>query len=347
MIQGVDVATWQKLCDVTESLVRLAPWQWMDREDIFGIQLPDSDRVGFVSFAGDRESRYRLCNVLLGWHGLKRFLRVIEREEITKRDIVEIPQFSVMYSPRAELDPRECALFDALGRRYHDKNWPRFRSHREGYVPWFLNRDEARQLILFLHQTLGMTLRIEERNDLLLPPRPGMVLVRSRQPDGEWREDWAEIPPDHPLPADLSLQVLQTLREFGQRLQTVQAAFHITGTTVARPGERLQAVYLLNLLNAENGQSLGVEIMQALEGIDRLRMDLPSAMLKILNDFGGYPRVIEVDSDEMADAVRALMGHLPIKLVRREKLSQQEVFSEMVNVFDEQSRMSANEWQED
>ncbi|MCC6568662.1 MAG: hypothetical protein IT315_05445, partial [Anaerolineales bacterium] len=43
---------WRKLYDLMAQLKDLAPWEWMEEDDIFGIQMPETGELGFISVMG-------------------------------------------------------------------------------------------------------------------------------------------------------------------------------------------------------------------------------------------------------------------------------------------------------
>ncbi|MDD5706336.1 MAG: hypothetical protein PHR35_10445 [Kiritimatiellae bacterium] len=71
-LYGVDVASWRSLCEAADLFKRLAPWSWMSGDEIFGLRLPGSSQIAFISIVG-REIKPPACHVLLGWEALSRF----------------------------------------------------------------------------------------------------------------------------------------------------------------------------------------------------------------------------------------------------------------------------------
>ena len=50
-----DLATndqWRRLYEAAVLVKELSPWQWMTETDIFGVQDPETEEIGFVSVLG-------------------------------------------------------------------------------------------------------------------------------------------------------------------------------------------------------------------------------------------------------------------------------------------------------
>lgn len=43
---------WKRLYDLMAQVKKLAPWEWMEEDDIFGVQMPRTNEPGFVSVMG-------------------------------------------------------------------------------------------------------------------------------------------------------------------------------------------------------------------------------------------------------------------------------------------------------
>lgn len=328
VLYGVEVELWQRLCDVADCFKRLAPWRWMSAGDIFGIRLSSSGQIGFVSIAGQGGGLYA-CSVLLGWSALARLRLALERGGMTMRDLVEIPQLQLCFEDRGRLRPREYALLRKLGRGYRGRRaWPVFRSHRAGYLPWMLDRDEAGQLAGVVHQALGVALRLEDQPDLLTPPLPGACWVRGQDADGNWHEEWLSPPAEMSVPVRLDRDKVRAVAALPTAMARVQADLSLTRACIGRGGARPQAAYMLTLLDGESGACLGADLVQALEGAPAMWQSLPDRVLDMLARAGARPREIEVASGELQAALRPLLGALPLKLTRRGRLDRVEAFRE-------------------
>ncbi len=59
---------WRKLYEAAMRVKKIAPWDWMDETDIFGVQNPETDETGFVSVMGAGGEHFAI-GVYLGCRG--------------------------------------------------------------------------------------------------------------------------------------------------------------------------------------------------------------------------------------------------------------------------------------
>ena len=54
---------WHKLYDALSRVKELAPWEFMVEIDVFGVQNPETDEVGFVSVMGALGEHYSCLGI--------------------------------------------------------------------------------------------------------------------------------------------------------------------------------------------------------------------------------------------------------------------------------------------
>ena len=65
------------------------------------------------------------------------------------------------FEDRESLEPQDRRILKEADLSFRGKNaWPLFRSYRPGFVPWFLESEEAETLRVALEQLLAVALRI-------------------------------------------------------------------------------------------------------------------------------------------------------------------------------------------
>src|SRR5947209_235334 len=63
---------WRQLYELAGKLKELAPWEWMDESEIFGVESPEDGEIGFVSVMGAR-GEHLAIGIYLGAEGLYGF----------------------------------------------------------------------------------------------------------------------------------------------------------------------------------------------------------------------------------------------------------------------------------
>jgi hypothetical protein len=77
------------LYDLAIQIKRLAPWQWMEETDVFGVAHPETDELGFVSVMGS-VGEYEAVAVYVGADGLYDFIDLQDDESATPQRLIEI-----------------------------------------------------------------------------------------------------------------------------------------------------------------------------------------------------------------------------------------------------------------
>jgi hypothetical protein len=163
----------------------LAPWDWMEEDDLFGVQDPDTGEYGFVSIMGMAGEHFAVA-VYRGERGLFGFWHMQQKgPNMSIEDVLGTPQLQASLEDRETLEKRDRDQIKALGLKYRGRNaWPMFRSYRPGFLPWFIEPAEARFLGYALEQVLEVAPRVREDPNALLPGGDHDFLVRVAQKDG-------------------------------------------------------------------------------------------------------------------------------------------------------------------
>jgi len=154
------------LCSLAAQIKALAPWQWMQETDVFGVEDPDTGEIGFVSVMGN-VGEYEAIAVYPGAEGIYEFIDFQIDPSATPDRLIEIPQVQLSFSEPKFLEKWDRDLLKTVGLKFSGTR-PQFRSYRPGFLPWFITLKEAHLLIHALTQTLELTRRFA-RQPVLFP----------------------------------------------------------------------------------------------------------------------------------------------------------------------------------
>jgi hypothetical protein len=192
---------WRELYTAAVEFRDAAPWAWMHDTDVFGVQDPETGRVGFCTVLGEFEEHFGL-GVFNGGRGLDVLVMLhsgaVEPE--TPESVFMQDCLMASFEDRKYLDNEDVGVIGELGLRFRGRAaWPQFRSYRPGYFPWHITGGEARRLTTALRQALQVSLRVAEDETLLDPPEglEDRFLVRvPRRIRGriDWTDEWLEPP---------------------------------------------------------------------------------------------------------------------------------------------------------
>src|SRR5438128_101559 len=130
---------WRNLYKATTRLKEIAPWEWMMEADLFGVQNPETDEIGFISVMGMAGEHYAIA-IYLGSHGLYGFWALQNAgSSAPPEKVLEIPQLQASFEERNVLDKKDLETIKRLGLKFRGRQtWPMFRSYRPGFFPWHL-----------------------------------------------------------------------------------------------------------------------------------------------------------------------------------------------------------------
>jgi hypothetical protein len=295
---------WRRLYEAAVSVKELAPWEWMTETDVFGVQDPETEETGFVSVMGMLGEHFGVSlypnpRALYGFRALEE-----AGPEINPDALLEIPQLQVSFEDRGELDNRDREVIKELGFKFRGrKEWPMFRSYRPGFLPWFLEAEEARSLAEALDQLLEVAPRFREDRSLLAPEDERSYLVRVAHQEGGTRV-WEDTVMEVPLPSPVSIQIkmdpgalesLESLPQSGHELE--MDLFMFPAPIQGEKGDRPVFPYMLLTVDAGTGMVVGTELLEPLPSLEAMWGSVPLAVTQQLTGLGLRPEKLTVDSE--------------------------------------------------
>jgi hypothetical protein len=163
---------WSRLVKSALRIKHLAPWQWMQEDDVFGIAHPETCDIGFISVMGAL-GQHTAVSVYLGVAAFVKFLSLQHAPpdilDQYPELLLEIPQLQVSFEDRDALEDWDRQLLHNLNLKFRGrKAWPQFQSLRPGFMPWRLEPEEIRFLTLALEQLEQVAPRVQKDRSFLL-----------------------------------------------------------------------------------------------------------------------------------------------------------------------------------
>lgn len=236
---------WRSLFHAATMFKDLAPWEWMEDTDLFGVENPADGEIGYCCIMGALGEVFGLL-VYLGSEGLSLY-EGLQSGEITIADedlFVKQKCLAITFDDRDFLDKEDLAVIKALGLKFRGRQaWPSFRSHLPGFVPAHLTGAEARFLDLALRASMGMAEKLREDPDILTPPEEGLYLVASvgeEKGNQVWHERWHRPEPYEPPRVTVSVDEvrLARIKANSERVDTTWEVDFFYAPFVIREGER-------------------------------------------------------------------------------------------------------------
>lgn len=321
---------WGRLLESAMRMKHMAPWEWMNEADVFGVQDPETGDIGFVSVMGAL-GQHLGVGVYLGAAALAKFLSLHHSpshilEEYPEM-LLEIPQLQVSFEDREELEDWDRQLLRNLNLKFRGRNaWPRFQSFRPGFMPWRLEPEEITFLSLALEQLEQVAPRVQEDRSFLRGTELGMLLIRACPArdgkTGEWEDRYQRISPSPfpPVPLTWDSRHIQKLKRCADRGDIMELDLFMFPGRIGQKGQRPQVGYTLLVLHAQSNMIFGAEILSVTESIEHILGRIPGWFLSRLADNGLRPKEIHIQSPRLLDVLQPAFKELGTKIVLKPAL---------------------------
>jgi hypothetical protein len=300
---------WKRLYDLMAQVKDLAPWEWMEEDDIFGVQMPDTKELGFVSVMGMLGEHFAIA-VYRGAKGLGGFWNMHSLgPKLTPEFVLQIPQLQASFEDREMITKEDREVMKKLELKYRGAHaWPQFRSYRPGCFPWYIEKEEAEALICALEQLLDVAPRFREDPSILAPTdAEHEYLVRVNQ-NGKWADSVQRVAFREEKTLDLLMdeEALEHLRRMMPGKMTLEIDLSMMNEPVRdKARERPFFPFMLMLADHESGMILGVDLLTPLPSMEAMWSEVPAIVVEKLAE-GFPPKEIQVKDDMLYILLQAV-----------------------------------------
>ncbi len=318
------LAEWNRLYQAAIAFKDLAPWEWMEETDVFGIQNPETDELGFASIMGTLGEHLALA-LYLGAKGLQAFWHW-EETGVPPEDLFDLPlQLQASFEDRGELTKKDRGVIKKLGLKFRGRQaWPLFRSYRPGFLPWYLEAQEARFFACALEQAVDVALRFKQDPQILPPEDGDSYLVRvPRKEEGDlvWEDVVVTVPPvePDPIPISVDMAALEGVKRLPRGERLLEMDLFVAPIRIQGKGARPYLPYMLLSVDRESGMILGTELLEPKETPEKTWGLVPGKVLRQLAVLKAAPSRLLVSSPLLLDLLQPFAGELgfPVELTPR------------------------------
>lgn len=321
--QKPSLGEWSRLYQAANRVKEVAPWQWMEETDVFGVQDPETGKLGFVSVMGALGQHLAIA-VYLGAEGLYRFWAFQQfADQMPAEALLGIPQLQASFENRAELSKFDLQTIKDLGLRFRGRQaWPQFRSFRPGFLPWYLEAWEARFLAHVLEQVVEVALQFKEDPTLLDTEDEESYLVRVPRLEENkpvWETQALLVPPPEParIMVIMDFDLIEKMKQLPQSGFELEVDLFALPTPIEEKGQRPFFPYMLLVVDSNSGMVLGSELLTPEEGLEAMWGVIPLTLLYQLAQAEVVPRQINVESLLLTQLLRPLAEGLGFEISRK------------------------------
>lgn len=319
------IGDWKALYDAADDFKKIKCWDWMLDSDMFGVQNPANDEIGYCCVMGRLGEHFAL-GIYLGTEGLETYLKIQNREITIDNMEALTSQKCLMasFEDRNDLSEADRDIIKKLELRFRGRNqWPLFRSYLPGYPPWYLTASEAEYLTLALRQAIEVSLRFKKDPDMLIPPKRNRYLVRvSRKTNGgwQWTDEWLKPAPlkepEIVIPPINEVRLQRIRKEVKRRGGTWEVDFFFSPTPVREGKERPYYPYAVLYVDSYSGLIMNANMMKP----EEYMTGFPNSLMDLIEKAKVKPKEILVRKEEAFELLKLIASRLDIKLKLTGKL---------------------------
>jgi hypothetical protein len=316
---------WKRLYELMAQIKELTPWEWMEESDIFGVQIPKTGEVGFVSVMGMLGEHLAVA-VYQGAKGLGGFWEMHSAgHKLTPEFVLQIPQLQASFEDRELISKEDREVMKKLGLKYRGaKAWPQFRSYRPGCFPWLIEKDEAGRLICVLEQLLEIAPRFREDPNLFTPTTANHDYLVRVDNNGGWEDSIKHIEFREEKTINLLMndEALEHLRTLMPGRLTIEIDLYMLSEPVQeKPKERPFFPFMLMLADHESGMILGIDMLTPLPSLEEMWSEVPAIVVEKLAD-NLPPKEIHVKDDMLHLLLQPVAQEVGFNLKKQSRLKQ-------------------------
>jgi hypothetical protein len=240
---------------------------------------------------------------------------------------LDMPHLQASFEDRGELSTKDRDVIKALGLKFRGRQeWPMFRSHRPGYLPWYLEAPEARTLTYALEQAVEMALRFKEDPGMLDPSDEESYLLRvPRQSRGNlvWEDEVVRVPPvePEPIPIVMDVEALEWVQQSPRGEHSLEVELFVVPVRIQERGARPYLPHMLLMVESESGMILGSELLAPEPGLVEMWGTVPMKVVQQLARMGILPREIKVRSFQLLALLKLLEEELDVEVKASPRLA--------------------------
>ena len=330
-IEKVSSEKWSKIYKLAQDFNKLKCWEWMLDSDIFGVKNPTDGKIGYCCIMG-RLGRFKGLSVYLGTEGLESYLKICSGK-------IEAGSFESLLNQKCLMlsygDINDMEMEDYNNLKYADitfkeNEYPIFRNYNTGYLPWFINNNDADFIINVLEQVINVSLRAKESKDFLESEKKAfLVRVKGRK---AWTDKYLK-------PEKISSKTIKPIIDNDlldsldidsfKREGTWNIASANVPTAIRENNERPYYPYIFVMSEKDSTSPIGFEICEYSKIYNRY----PSIFIKTMIENKVIPERIIVFQKEIKKLLEPITDKLKIKISLNKNVGKMKlVIEEIINI---------------
>jgi hypothetical protein len=316
---------------MADKIRRMAPWEYLYEDDLFGVQVPGTDLVYYVSVMGS-SGEFQALAFYKGFEGLLAFLDFrTEAADLSHLDIddertipvallggatMTIPHLMLSFADRERLEKADLAAIKKSGMRFRGKGqWPWIEEIVPGYVPVYPGRESLVELYLVMKQTLIVLERADEDEEYLMreddPDESFLIRIPTgKGPKFRWKDHYLIPDPllgERSYAVKISAESHRAVAGLPEASQELQIDLFMLPAPVREKGSGDYFPFVLLLVDKQNEMVLSSSVLAPQPELHSMYESLPQRVVDELMNLGHRPSTVEIRSDLLLELLEELL----------------------------------------
>jgi len=325
---------------------RLAPWDYLIEDELFGVQVPGKELVYYVSVMGS-DGEFEALTFYKGHEGLTDFLEFSAKaDQMSAQGFSEesmllastmignpmtIPHLMLSFADREELDSENLAAIRKSGVRVRGNgHWPRIEEIVPGYVPVYPGRESLIELFLVMQQTLIVMERAKKDDRYLFREEDPATTFLVRTPTGKgpkfrWKDHYLIPDPLWGVDAysvEIKAGKRAELARLPETVQVMQIDLFMLPTPVKEKGRKGYFPFVLLMVEEGNGLVRSSSILAPQPDLHSMFESVPQHVLDELIKSGHRPSKIRIRTELLSETLMEILGNAGCNVERVDRMGE-------------------------
>jgi len=316
---------------LADEIRKLAPWEWMYENDLFGVKIPGTDRIYFISIMG-ANGEFLALSAYKGYQGLFQFLDLLDDPDSKPPGtLLTIPHLMLSFRDREALSDIHLAAIKKSGVRFRGRgNWPLLEDVEPAYTPVLPEGESLEDIQILLEQLVEVALRVKNDPDIVLRNAETYddLLIRTLTKTSKrtlWKDVYELLDPSKArqrFQLNYKKDTLENVSKLPEARAILQLDLVLLPNPVMEKGKRGFYPFALLMADEELGVVPGMQMLTPEPDLHSMYESVPQKVLEELQKLGYRPEKINVRSELLYLLVEEAMKETKVQLWLVEEMPQ-------------------------
>jgi hypothetical protein len=324
---NANIPQWHRIYSLAKEIFRLAPWNWMFESDIFGVHIPNTDRIYFISIMGSGAD-FPAIAAYRGPRALHQFWQLVELEDMARpEDLLLIPHILLSFTSQSELTKEQNSSIKSSGLKFRGAaSWPSLEEIVPGFLPVLPEGDSVSDAEIILEQIIELVRRTANNPDILYSDSEDDDYLVREKTKGRSGTAWSERfilftdLPEIMYKAEFSRENALKVSFFPENKFIIQLDLVMLPTPIKEKGKKGYFPFALLMADKKDGFIMGMNMLTPVPDLKTMYESVPGEMLTLLENLEKRPLRIEVRSPLMKQLLVPALKTASVRLLQVSRL---------------------------